>query len=74
MVISDLRMSDGGAIKVLKNRNLYLNSEVPIAVMSGNADEYRQEIIDNGACCILNKPISMTNLTQLIKEKLNLAT
>jgi DNA-binding response OmpR family regulator len=74
IVISDLRMSDGGALRVIENKDYFMNPEVPIVIMSGNTHDYKHELQNSGACCILEKPISLVELIERIRRILESST
>lgn len=67
VVISDLRMSDGGGLLVLSKISEFNNQNIKVIIMSGNTEEFKDETLKKGAHCILSKPIGV----DILKSKIN---
>lgn len=71
LILSDLRMADGGGMLLLENKQHAKNANMKILIMSGYAEGMGEEAQKKGAYRILNKPISIENLKIAIAEALD---
>lgn len=70
LVISDVRMADGGGIELARDLRVEMDSSPPLIFLTGYADISCAEAYELGACAIVGKPIDRQKLVAIVQNAL----
>ena len=70
LILSDMNMPDGGGLDIVN----FLKSEsknIPVVLISGFCSVTEEQAKEQGAYCLMDKPINISQLEQVIREILS---
>ena len=69
LITLDIRMPGIGGLEALKKlKNDEETKNIPIIVVSADADRFKKECVSIGAYCVLNKPFDFNQFRTIIKN------